>query len=193
MKKNEAWVSESEKAHGQNWREWLGHLSGKPAYGLELGSWMGESAEWMMQNIFTNPECRYICVDTFAGSDEHHLAGIDCSQIEADCRERLSPFGQKIIIAKGFSHEVLRDHREAIFDFVYVDAAHDSMNVLRDAVLAFDLLKVGGVMLFDDYQWTVMPDPAECPKLGVDSFLNCYGKRVEIIGLGYQVAVRKTG
>lgn len=191
MKKNEAWVSESEKAHGKNWREWLGHLKDRPAYGLELGTWMGESAEWMLNNVFTHPESRYCCVDTFEGSEEHHLAGIDCSEIEKDCRERLAPFTQRVIITKGFSHEVLRDHQAAIFDFVYVDAAHDAMNVLRDSVLAFDLLKVGGIIMWDDYNWKVMPDEMDCPKLGVDSFIACFGKRVEIIGMGYQVCARK--
>lgn len=192
MKTNTAWISESEKAHGENWRKWLGHLRDKPAIGLELGTWMGESAEWMLDNIFTNRACAYYCVDTFEGSDEHRLAGIDCSQIEHDTRERLARFSRAMII-KSRSDEFLRRSPRIGpgYDFIYVDAAHDALNVLRDAVLAFDLMKVGGVMIFDDYAWNVMPEKIDCPKMAVDAFVSCYGRQLEVIGLGYQVAVKK--
>lgn len=192
MKKNTAWDSEMEKAHGDNWREWLGHLKDTPAYGLELGTWMGESAEWALANIFTHPNAHYVCVDTFEGSAEHHLAGIDCSTIEADAKERLAPFGDRVQIRKGYSNLVLRTYDPVpILDFVYVDAAHDSFNVLRDAMLAFDLLKVGGVMIFDDYEWKVYPDEIDRPKIAVDAFLACCARKVEIIGMGWQMAVKK--
>lgn len=193
MKTNTAWVSESERAHGANWREWLGHLKGTPAVGIELGSFMGESAEWMLSNIFTHPNSRYVCVDTFQGSDEHRIAGIDCSTIEADCRERLAQFGSRVEIECAFSHDALLQRTQYMgqFDVVYVDAAHDAQNVLRDAVLAYEVLKVGGVMIFDDYQWAVFSDPTLCPKMAVDAFISCYGRQLEVIGMGAQVAVRK--
>lgn len=191
-KMNTAWTSESDRAHGDNWRHWLGHLKDQPdVSGLELGTWMGESAEWMLTNIFTHEKSRYYCVDTFAGSEEHHLAGIDCTMLEQDTRQRLAPFGGRVSICKGLTHEVLRNLTNARFDFIYVDAAHDALNVLRDAVLAFDLLKLGGVMIFDDYAWTVMPDAIDRPKIAVDAFVSCYARQVEVIGMGWQLALNK--
>lgn len=178
-----------EKAHGHNWREWLGHLKDTPAQALELGTWMGESAEWALQNIFTHPDARYTCVDTFEGSAEHHLAGIDCSLIESDARERLAPFGNRVVITKAYSN---KHGWTGQYDFIYVDAAHDAMNVLRDAVLHFERLKVGGIMIFDDYEWKVYPDEIDRPKLAVDAFLSCYARKMEIIGLGWQMALKKT-
>ncbi len=190
--KNTAWVSENEKAHGANWRAWLGHLKDTPAHGLELGSWLGESAEWMLQNIFTHTHACYVCVDTFKGSEEHHLAGIDVGQIENDCRRRLAPFDDRVVIHVSESHSFLLSCGGIPrFDFVYVDAAHDAMNVLRDAVLAFELLAVGGVMIFDDYTWNVMPAQIDCPKMAIDSFVSCYGRQIEVIGMSYQLALRK--
>lgn len=188
MNTNTAWNSEHEKAHGANWRAWLGHLKDQPAVGLELGVWMGESAEWFLDNIFTHPNSCYIGVDTFEGSEEHHLAGIDCSQIHADAKERLARFGERSVLIKAYSNK----HGWMVpLDFVYVDAAHDAMNVLRDAVLHFEYLKVGGVMIFDDYTWTVMPDAIDCPKMAIDAFVACYARKVEVIGMGYQLALRK--
>lgn len=188
MKENTAWNSEHEKAHGANWREWLGHLKDTPATGLELGVWLGESAEWMLDNIFTHPNSCYIGVDTFEGSVEHHLAGIDCSTIYADAQERLARFGKRCTLTKAMSHH---HGWTTPLDFVYVDAAHDAMNVLRDAVLHFEYLKVGGVMVFDDYAWEVMPLPIDRPQQAIDAFVACYARKLEVIGMGWQLAVKK--
>lgn len=194
MKQNTAWNSEHEKAHGNNWRQWLGHLKDTPARGLELGTFMGESAEWMLDNIFTHPDSRYVCVDTFEGSDEHHVGGVDCSTLEADTCERLSRFAGRVDIFPAYSHDALCGMRlsRQRFDFILVDAAHDALNVLRDSVLGFEVLKIGGVMVWDDYEWHVFPNELDCPKLGVDSFIAAYASRLEIIHVGYQVAARKT-
>lgn len=187
-----SWTTECGKAHGPNWTEWLGHLKDKPgACGLELGTFEGDSAHWFLENIFTHPTSEYTCIDTFEGSEEHHLAGIDCSQIEAATRAKLAVFGPRVHIEKGYSNEVMKIYRRPYFDMAYIDAAHDAMNVLRDSVIAFDLLKVGGVMIWDDYQWGIFPDAMDCPKLGVDSFINCFGRQLEIIGMGYQVAAKR--
>ena len=181
--------------HGQNWSVWLSHLKGKPAVGLELGSFRGASAEWALENIFTHPDSTYTCVDTFEGSDEHKVNGIDCSDNEKITRERLKKYEDRAWIVKGYSDSFLRtrdfEKTTESIDFVYVDAAHDSMNVLRDAVLAFDLLKKGGIMVFDDYTWTSMPDPIDRPKIAIDAFLSCYVKRIRVIDKGYQVAIKK--
>lgn len=179
-------------AHGPNWLQWIGHLAGKPAVGLELGVWKGQFSEWLLDNILTAPTSVLWCVDTFEGSDEHRLAGIDCSALEREARQRLERFGRKAQVFRSRSDHALSGFlKDDEFDFIYVDAAHDSMNVLRDAVLAFDLLKVGGVMVFDDYEWTSMEQEIDRPKLAIDSFIQCYARRIEILGVGWQVAVRK--
>lgn len=192
MKDEGKFSSEVARAHGANWLQWLGHIKDKPAYGLELGTWLGESAEWMLDNIFTNPLSEYHCVDTFEGSEEHRLAGIDCSVCEAETRKRLERFGGREIILKMRTETALRQFlKDYQFDFIYVDAAHDALNVLSDSVLSWGLLKAGGVMVWDDYAWTVMADELDRPKMAVDSFIAIYGRQIEILGMGWQVAVRK--
>jgi len=189
--------SEVDKAHGPNWRKWLAPIVGAPnAIGIELGTWRGESAEWFLDNVLTHETSRLHCVDTFKGSEEHVLAGIDCSGIHAETMARLARFGPpRVTLHVGESHRVLwarlAGQLPRAVDFCYVDASHDAMNVLRDAVLAFELLAVGGRMIFDDYEWKVMQDEVDRPKLAVDSFLACYARRVEVIGMGWQVCVRK--
>lgn len=180
-------------AHGENWLHWLADLIGKPGVmGLELGTWKGESAEWWFTHVLTHPTSALCCIDTFEGSPEHALAGIDCSGIENEARDRLKPFGDRVMILKGQTHKTISfAGMWGPFDFIYVDAAHDAMDVLRDAVLAFELLKVGGVMIFDDYEWRCMEAEVDRPKIAIDGFLACYARQIEVIGMGWQVAVRK--
>lgn len=182
--------SEAGRVHGPQWSSWLAHLVGKDAVGMEIGTFEGDSAEWMLENIFTSPGSSYHCVDTFGGSVEHHIGKIATDKLEQTTREKLSRF-PNAVIHKGFSQQVVRAMTQR-FDFVYVDGDHSSMGALRDAVLAFDLLNVGGIMIFDDYQWAVMPNELDRPKTGIDAFIRSYGKQLEVLTpRGWQIAIRK--
>ena len=102
---------------------------------------------------------------------------------------------------------------DAEFDFIYIDSDHSPTAVLADAVLAWPLLKVGGVMIFDDYLWlppdldpnsdkqgwsveaalqVITKHPERATKTGIDAFLAAIVGQYEVIGQGYQMAVRKT-
>lgn len=179
------------KGHGPNWAKWLGHLRGQPAVGIEIGTFRGESAEWALDNIFTHPDSRLHCIDPFTGSAEHTARNIDCTTCESDTRARLARFGDRVTINKGYSHEFLRAFQGKV-DSIYVDGDHSGRGVLRDAVLGLDLLKVGGVMIFDDYNWHDMPDPLDCPKQAIDAFLQLNSRQIEVLSpRGWQVAIRK--
>jgi predicted O-methyltransferase YrrM len=185
----------TEHGHAENWRKWLAHLISTPCVGLELGTWKGESAEWFLQHIFNHPQAHFYCVDTFEGSVEHHLAGIDCSKNEQETRDRLVRFFSKAAIWNTTTVDGLyfAHNAKLEFDFIYVDASHDAQNVLRDAVMAFEVLKVGGTMILDDYLWKVLPEPVDCPKPAIDALLECYAKSIEIVSFGgWQVCIRKT-
>ena len=183
--------NETGRERGPRWMKWLGHLVDKPdAVGLEIGTFKGESAEFMCENIFTGEGANYFCVDPFTGSVEHQGV-VDCSTLEKEARARLAPFKAAKII-KGYSQDVLTNWKGPTLDAAYIDGGHTSMEALRDGVLAFELLKIGGILFFDDYEWTVYPRPQDCPKLGVDSFLAAYADFIEILPYrGWQVAVRR--
>lgn len=187
--------TEQHKAHGANWLAWLGHLSGKPdVRGLELGCWLGESTEWFAEHICTGDRASIETIDHFEGSEEHRLGGIDCLNNERTARERLARFGERAVVRKGDTGEIMR-HLYALqyrYDFGYVDATHAAMNVLRDSVFTFDLLKPGGIIVWDDYKWEVMKDEVDRPKIAIDGFLAAYARRLEVVSLGgWQVCARK--
>lgn len=79
-------------------------------------------------------------------------------------------------------------------DLIYVDGDHRAPEVLQDAVLGFELLNIGGVMLFDDsVVWRYKGDITNSPKIAVDNFIQCYWDRLEVLEIpnGYQLAIRR--
>lgn len=76
------------------------------------------------------------------------------------------------------------------FDLAYVDGSHVASNVLFDGVMAGRLLKVGGVLVFDDYKW---PDAKEGngPKEGIDAFILAHQASFQVLDSGYQVVLQK--
>ena len=175
----------------EQWLTWLAPFVGQPAvHGLEVGAWKGETAAWCLEHVFNHPTATYTTVDSFLGGADHHAYGIDCSTIEADCRAALARFPNAYIY-KGESAVVLRRFQTPRFSFAYIDASHTAFDTLRDAVLAFDILVPGGVMVFDDYTWAALPDPLDRPKMAIDAFLHCYSRQCRVLHIGYQAAIQK--
>jgi hypothetical protein len=77
-------------------------------------------------------------------------------------------------------------------DFAYVDGSHDTADTLSDMILSFHMLRVGGIMIVDDYEWNAYSDPRKTPRLGIDCFLGCFSGRYQLVYKGSQVVIRKT-
>ena len=60
-----------------------------------------------------------------------------------------------------------------------------------DAILAWPLMARGGLVIFDDYLWTDMPDPLDLPKPGIDAFLSAIDGQYRIVLNDYQIAIVK--
>ena len=171
------------------WKELLASFAGKPGVSyLEIGVWEGRSALWMLENILTSPSASATVIDIVA--TERWVKNLELS----GRRESV-----KMIVAS--SHKALRALDRESFDIVYIDGSHRAADVLGDAVLSWELLKSGGIMIFDDYCLDgsdIGPDgealPLELvPKAAIDAFLLTYGPKLEILHRYYQVAVRKRG
>ena len=94
--------------------------------------------------------------------------------------------------------KLVSDGMSCKYDFVYVDGSHQAPDVLTDAVLAFKLCRVGGIIGFDDYLWNEKlntgVDPIRAPKLAIDTFATIFSRKLQIIRNIplYQVYVQKT-
>ena len=171
-----------------NWKDQLNKFKGKEDLNfLEIGSYEGRSAVWLLENILTNSSSRLTIIDPFGG---------DPSIYERFCHNTKDYANCNTIV--GYSNVELK--KEIInsqkFDFIYIDGAHDTLNVIRDAVMCFDLLKLGGILAFDDYagnqgNFSNNNFNKDHPQHAIDCFLKCYEGKYVILFKGYQIFIKK--
>ena len=160
---------------------------------LEIGCFEGRASCWMLDNGLAD-DGLLVCVDTFAGSEEHDkLKLTDLRKtFDANIAKHKSE-NQTVTVIQDTSYQglarLINDKEQ--FDFIYVDGSHTAPDVMTDACMAFGLLKSGGIMLFDDYLWTDMPGMLHRPKLAVDLFVTLFSEKCEMILLGYQLGIKK--
>lgn len=176
-----------------HWERDLAELRGAPdVRALELGCFEGRATCWLLQNVLTGNDAEIECVDTFGWEDqaggEHDMAAV---------RER---FLGNVAEARGETSVRLYQQRSGdflrsaigLYDFIYIDASHVAANVLEDSILSWRHLKIGGVLTWDDYGWTVAPDPLDRPAPAIDAFLSIMTGRFDLLRKDWQVTVRRT-
>ena len=136
-----------------------------PVSALELGSWEGNSTSWILSHLCHHKDSVLVAVDnwTYAnqgvGTEHEGKRQADLDNVEArfDANVKLASTadgGQgRLEKRKGDTAVILPElHKEGFsFDFCYIDASHAAEDVLRDAVLAWPMIKSGGLIVFDDY------------------------------------------
>lgn len=171
----------------------------KPTRILEIGSFEGRSTCWLIENCTTSSQSdiEIFCVDSWEGGIEHQKG----AQKEAEMSDVEKRFDRNISIAKSqvnFSASIrkiknysqialpllMSEGKYGYFDLIYVDGSHQAPDVLTDAIMSFQLLRVGGVMIFDDYLWSMdkpgTQDVLNMPKPAIDAFLNIFQRKMSI-------------
>jgi predicted O-methyltransferase YrrM len=178
------------------WRQVFGE-AGAPQSILEIGAYEGRSSVWMAENLLAAGG-ELVVVDHWQGSETLDAAGM--AEVEARFDANLELVRKKVPAArivkiKAASVQALPrllvDGRAGSFDFIYVDGSHEAPDVLTDAALAYPLLRVGGLIAFDDYGWRRFADVNDNPKVAVDAFTNIFWKRLGLVSAGYQAFFRK--
>lgn len=172
--------------HVPMWREVLAPLlsSSEALTILEIGSYEGRSAAWIAREMLGHHASQLVCVDPF------------------DDYERFDTFTKaildtghagQVVVRTGYSRDMLprlwQNWREA-FDFIYIDGSHEAPDVLFDSVMALELARVGGIVIWDDYQWNGAQG-VHAPAMAIDAVLSVHAERLRVLHKGVQVAVEK--
>lgn len=178
-----------------NWSILLNDLMEKENLNfLEIGSYEGKATCWLLDKVLTHPSSRITCIDTFEGGYEHKQLNVDFTNTLEVFKNNISYKKDQVKILQGTSYQHLLELQKSNekYDFIYVDGSHEAKHVLQDAVLSFELLKSGGIMIFDDYLWgDFIANPSMTPKIAIDCFIRSYEKDLSVIHSQYQVAIVK--
>jgi hypothetical protein len=173
------------------WTQALKEFKGRPNLNyLEIGTFEGRSALWVLENIATHPASKITVIDVF--HERNYKTFV--SNI------KLSGGANRFRILKGMSTEKLREVPFNSVDFAYVDGSAKGITMLSDFVSTWDLVKVGGIMILSRYTLTAFVrkafelqpgDPG--PHEAIDAFLTFYKPYIGVeVFKENQVIVRKT-
>lgn len=157
----------------------------KPTVYLEIGVFEGMSMTWMLQHVLTHPDSRAVGVDPWLMTTK--LDGDFMDEVRLRAHHNLRHWhtcgkGQnpKLELVRGCSAEVLRRMCSGCYagiskntvDLCMIDGDHNRLAAYDDAVHVYQLLKPGGVMLFDDVENDKEKD--DHVKQGMMMFVNDY-------------------
>lgn len=172
------------------WPELLADYAGKPnLHFLEVGCFEGRATLWLLENILTHDTSRITVGDVFELHEEFRQLQIQPASIER-FKRNTAEHASKITILTGRSSLTLRALTEPL-DFAYIDGSHRAADVLSDAVLVWPVLKDGGIVAFDDYEWGGGRPEHDRPHDAIDAFLAAHEDQLTVLHKDYQVAVRK--
>lgn len=176
--------------HIPTWTHLLARL--QPTRSLEIGCYEGRATTYLIEACAKFGRSHLTCVDTWAGSNDlpaQAMTGVE-ARFDRNVDRAIAISGAavelrkiKLPSAKAMSYFVSTEEEQ--FDLIYIDGSHAAPDVLIDAVLAFQLLRVGGVMIFDDYLWSMEPalfvDPLNMPKPAIDAFTTIFMRKARLI------------
>lgn len=190
--------------HLHAWETHLGPWKGKAGLAfLEIGCFEGRASCWLLEHVLTDPSSGLTCIDTFEPMEiwpikenpwpskhawEHKSLPFE-DRFDANIRELGAE--KKVQKLRGVSNEILRTLPFSSFDLVFIDGSHRPQDVLRDTILSWDLLKPGGIMIFDDYLLHSVTHPYHGPRIAIDAFLSVFSGRYNTLHSGWQMLVRK--
>lgn len=181
--------------HIANWERLRTALPARKKF-LELGSFEGLSACWMLEN-WLDDDGELYCVDTWEGSPEFVALPEGTAEASYDrfCRnvQAVQKANQRVTICRTATVEALaqfiRDGER--FDFIYIDAGHQARETLTDACMSWPLLKAGGILIFDDYLWSLQAPLEHRPKCGIDAFVDLFHVELQTLAVGEQYIIRR--
>jgi predicted O-methyltransferase YrrM len=165
--------------HCEHWIAAVGHLADRSFDVLEIGSFEGRSALFFLETFLKS---RVTCVDPFP------------PKRSAKFDHNIRRYRHRLTKRRGRSAAVLDQlvTEKRRYDVVYIDGDHSRGAVLADTVLAWQLLRVGGVLIWDDYLWETDAPSDMRPQHAIDAFFQSFGDCMREVHRGYQLIAIKT-
>lgn len=182
----------------ENFETYLRSMAGQPGLrALQLGVFTGDASVWLCQNILGGVDSRLTDVDTWRGSDEEVHDSMDFEDVYKTYEKKTKHFKNIYTCRTTTTDFLLHEagccdcNATTEYDFIYIDADHTTAGVLIDAEISWNILKYGGIMAFDDYEWGSNLPMHLRAKPGIDLFLLRHDGEYELLAKNQQVWIRK--
>jgi hypothetical protein len=162
-----------------SWTKLLNEFKGKPGINyLEIGTFEGRSALWVLENLLTHPTSKLTIIDVFEENNYKTFVS----------NVNLSGEANKFKIMTGLSTHRIRELPFNSVDFAYIDGSGKGIIMLSDLVNTWNLVKVHGLIICSRYSLNtalrkalnLQPDDPG-PHEAIDAFLKLYKPYVSVL------------
>lgn len=164
------------------WSQQLQSLAGKPIKAMELGCYQGMSSCWLLDNLLTDPESHLTCID---------------NKFDSVFPENIAKTGaeSRVTCHQGNTLKNLKNCNPETFDLINLqDRCKTTSRSEKNARLAWQLAKSGGLIIFSYYGWRNPNDLEQNPQGGMDRFLTTVKDQWQLVHLSppsFQLIIRK--
>ena len=144
---------------------------------LEIGSWEGNSALYILENFETK---KVVCVDIWDLYEdtykEEHLKRF------LNFKFNLDQFKKKFSFFKSTSDTYFDNNNEK-FDLIYIDGWHEAPQVYKDICNSWNFLNNDGIIICDDYFYGDIKSNLDknLPAYAINKFISQNKKKIKII------------
>jgi len=155
---------------------------------LEIGSYEGLSSVFFADYFLDHPTSSLTCVDPFLTihNNDHMDYLKNNEEMNFDFNISICKNSDKIKIHK-ITSDIFFENNNQTYNFIYIDGCHEPEFIKRDMENSFHVLEKNGIMWMDDYGGG---DGIKI-KNTMDTFLQEYDGKYELINKGYQLAIKK--
>ena len=155
---------------------------------LEIGSFEGLSSLFIL-SYWKN--ANVTCIDTWETSeDESQVLDFNFGNVEKKFDLNLQDFSfRKIKSTSELAFKQLTERDS--FDYIYIDGSHNGINIYNDALASFNMLNVGGIIIFDDIT-NIYKEIEMQPHDAFEKFYSLYKKKIKILYLKNIAVIKKT-
>ena len=144
---------------------------------LEIGSWEGNSALYILKNFKTK---NVVCVDIWDLFNDKYKE--EQSERFKNFKYNLEEFNKKFSYFKNTSDEFFENNREK-FDVIYIDGSHEAPQVYKDLSNSWNCLNNEGIIICDDYFYGNLysNNNENVPAISINKFINENKNKIKII------------
>lgn len=152
---------------------------------LQIGVFEGMDVVWQFQNTLRHPESRCLAVDPWLPNKKHNM-----EEVYERAKHNLRPFRKQLHIERDKSQNLLprliekpavigeKPIHAGEWDLIIIDGDHNAPVVYMDAANSYELLRIGGWMVFDDVR--NKHEKRNHVADGIEDFLLDYDQQVEL-------------
>ena len=132
----------------------------------------GVRTGWFSKYILDHTKMKVYAVDPW----EPNMELVNAQECYEECKGRLTPYGDRAVMIKGYSPQEADAFESESVDFIYIDALHDYPAVKKDIETWWKKLRRGGVISGHDFNRSKWPEVVRaveefCEERGIKFYL----------------------